>query len=350
MAQPQLKRRATLRDKLRVWPKPVSILDTLPDDEEERPYHVYQPKHAAADFSQLTITPPTSLHRECRPCITGPETSQISCSRTRRVYRRPESSNPLAEMRFRGRRRDIESNTPLPQNHSELSHLPRQPPQTVARPVPLTDYELFLAQAELEERAHQDLLRAMEPQLDDNLHDLVRPDPHQQFASVSPTSLSAGSTAVAGTSRTATGNKSRASRTSWAPSYATGGTLSGMIASQKHEGRPSAHPRDVSEKYRSHQDQKSHIAVPKQSTGPRYRSGTTRGLSDDGHIQQSRAPTLKRQASFAQKIAEYIRPPRPDAMDTCRNETVLKLTRSGSRAGLRRLVAVPIRRIETLAE
>lgn len=349
MAQPQLKHRTSLRDKLRVWPKPVSILDTLPDNEKERPHHIYRPKHAAADFSRLTITPPSSLHHETRPCATASEASQTSRSQTRRAYRRLESTNPLAEMRFRGRRRDMES-TSSPQVQSTRPHQPRHLPQTVTRPVPLTDYDLFLAQAELEETAHQDLLRAMGAQLDDNLHDLVRPDPHQQFASVSPTSLSAGSTAVAGTSRTAARNKSRASCASWEPSCVTGGTGSEIITSQEHKGWQGTEPSDVTAKHRSHQGQKSHTAVAKGGNGSVHRPGTVLGLLHDSHPQQPKAPTLRRQASFAQKIVEYIRPPRPDAMDTCRNETVLKLTRSGNRAGLRRLVAVPIHRIGTLAE
>ncbi|KAK3399756.1 hypothetical protein B0T20DRAFT_168145 [Sordaria brevicollis] len=350
MAQPQLKRRTSLRDKLRVWPRPVSILDTLPDTEEERSYQVYQPKHAAADFSRLTVTPPSSLHHECRPCVTASETTQVSGSRTRRAHRRPESANPLAEMRFRGRRRDMES-TSLPQEQPTGSHQPRYLPQTVSKSAPLTDYELFLAQAELEERAHRDLLRAMGAHAEDNLDDLVRPDPHQQFASVSPTSLSAGSTAVAGTSkRTTTGNKSRTSRTSWAPSYTTGGTVSDVTAFHEHKGRPGTQPRDVSARYRSQQGQKSHTVGAKRGNQSVHPSGDVPELPHDSPSQQARAPTLKRQPSFAQKIAEYIRPPRPDAMDTCRNETVLKLTPSGSRAGLRRLVAVPVHRIETLAE
>ncbi|KAK3338893.1 hypothetical protein B0H65DRAFT_283778 [Neurospora tetraspora] len=343
MAQPQLRRRTSLRDKLIVWQNPTSVLDTVPDNEEERPRYVYQPQHAAADFSRLTIKPPSSVLHECRPCITGSETSRISRSQTRatrRAYRRPESANPLAEIRFRGQRRDMASPSSQ-QEHSRLSHLPRQPTQTATRPVPLTDYELFVAQAELEERAHQELMQTMEAQLHDSFHDLVRPDPHQQFASLSPTSLGAGSTAVAGTSRTTTGNKSRASRTSWAPSYANGGTVADIIASEAHH---------VSAKHQSHKDSKSHTVMAKGVKGSIHRSGTAHGVSNDNHTPQPKALTLKRQASFAQRIAEYIRPPRPDVVDSCRNETTLTLTRSGSRAGLRRLVAVPIHHIETLAE
>ncbi|KAK3947668.1 hypothetical protein QBC32DRAFT_78576 [Pseudoneurospora amorphoporcata] len=349
MAQPQLRRRTSLRDKLRVWQKPTSVLDTVSDNEEERPRYVYQPKHAAADFSQLTITPPPSILRESRPSITGSETSQISRTQTRRAYRRPELANPLAEMRFRGQRRDMASACSQ-QEHSKSPHLPRQPTWTATRPVPLTDYELFLAQAEHEERAHRGLLQTMEAQLHDSLHDLVRPDPHQQFATVSPTRLGASSTAVAGRSRTITGNKNRASRTSWAPSYATGNTMAEAIASQQYNGTPGTNPHHVSPKPQSQQDSKSHTALVNGAKGSIFRSDIVRGVSDDNHTQQPRAPILKRQASFAQMIAEYIRPPRPDAMDTCRNETTLKLTRSGSRAGLRRLVAVPIHHIETLAE
>ncbi|EGO58699.1 hypothetical protein NEUTE1DRAFT_116231 [Neurospora tetrasperma FGSC 2508] len=349
MAQPQVRRRTSLHDKLKIWQKPLPLLDTVPDNEAERPRSSYRPKHAAADFSRLTTTPPPSILNVCRPQITESETSQISPSQTRRAYRRPESANPLAEMRFRGQRRDMASAF-LQQEHSKLAHPPRQPPQTVKRSVPLTDYELFLARAELEERAHRDLLQTMNAQLHDSLHDLIRPDPHQQFASLSPTRLSAGSTAVPGISRTTTGNKSRESRTSWAPSSATGNTVAEIVASQQHEESLGAQPHHVSSNRQSLPDAKSHSVVLNGVKASIHRSGTVGRISDDGHAQQPRAPTLKRQASFAQKIAEYIRPPRRDAMDICRNETTLKLTRSRSQAGLRRLVAVPIHHIEALAE
>lgn len=344
MEQPQLRRRASLRDKLRVWQKPTSVLDTVPDNEEERPRCVYQPKHAAADFSQLTITPPPSITYDRRPCMSESETSQISRPQTRqtwRAHRRPESANPLAEMRFRGQQRDM-ATASSQQGHLYSFHWPSQPSWTPKRRVPLTDYELFLAQAELEERAHQELLKTMEAQL----QDLVRPDPHQQFVTLSPTSLSAGSTAVAGTSRsrTTTGNKSRASRNSWAASHATGGTMAEGNGPQRHKGTPGTQHRHVSP------DEKGHTLVSDGVKASIHTSGTVRGHPDNSHVQQPRAPTLKRQASVAQKIAEYIRPPRPDAMESCRNETTLSLTRSGSQAGLRRLVAVPIHRIETLAE
>ncbi|KAH7625492.1 hypothetical protein B0T09DRAFT_64235 [Sordaria sp. MPI-SDFR-AT-0083] len=342
MAQPQLRRRTSLRDKLRVWQKPTSILDTVPDNEEERPRYVYQPKHAATDFSQLTITPPPSMLRECRPCISGSEASQISRPQTRqsrRAYRHPESANPPAEMRFRGHRRDMASASSQ-QERFKSSHLPSPPTWTTTRPAPLTDYELFLAQAEHEERPHQELLNSMETQL----HDLVRPDPHQQYVTLAPTSLSAGSTAVAGTSRTTTGNKSRASRNSWAPSYATGGAMTEVTGLQQHKGTTGG------KSFQGGSDPRGHTVMSNGVEASIHRSGTVRGISDDSHTRQPRALTLKRQASFAQRIAEYIRPPRPDVMDSCRNETTLKLTRSGSRAGLRRLVAVPIHHIETLAE
>ncbi|KAL0466365.1 hypothetical protein QR685DRAFT_451368 [Neurospora intermedia] len=349
MAQPQVRRRTSLHDKLKIWQKPLPLLDTVPDNEEERPRSSYQPKHAAADFSRLTTTPPPSILNVCRPQITESETSQISSSQTRRVYRRPESANPLAEMRFRGQRRDMASASSQ-REHAKPAHPPRQPPQTVTRPVPLTDYELFLARAELEERAHRDFLKTMDAQLHDGLHDLIRPDPHQQFASLSPTRLSAGSTAVAGISRTTTGNKSRESRTSWAPSTATGDTAAEILASQRDKGTLGTQPHHVSS---NHQSQPNSKRRPMMSNGVKasmHRSGTVGRISDDGLAQHLRDPTLKRQASFAQKIAEYIRPPRPDAMDTWRNETTLKLIRSKSQAGLRRLVAVPIHHIETLAE
>ncbi|KAK3502293.1 hypothetical protein B0T13DRAFT_394649 [Neurospora crassa] len=333
MAKPQVRRRTSLHDKLRIWQKPLPLLDTVPDNEEERPRSSYQPKHAAADFSRLTES----------------ETSQVSPSQIRRVYRRPESANPLAEIRFRDQRRDMASAFSQ-QEQSKPAHLSRQPPQTVTRPVPLTDYELFLARTELEERAHRDLIQTMNAQLHDSLHDLIRPDPHQQFVSLSPTRLSAGSTAVAGTSRTTTGNKSRDSRTSWAPSSATGDTAAEIVASQQHEGSLGTQPHHVSSHHQSQPDPKSHSVMLNGVKGSIHRSGTVGRISDDGLAQHLRAPTLKRQASFAQKIAEYIRPPRPDSMDTWRNETTLKLTRSKSQAGLRRLVAVPIHPIETLAE
>lgn len=349
MTQPQVRHRTSLHDKLRIRQKPLPLLDTVPGNEEERPRSSYQPKHAAADFSRLTTTPPPSILNVSRSRVTESETVRVSPSQTRRVYRRPESANPLAEIRFRGQRRDMTS-VFSQQEQFKPAHLSRQPPQTVTRPVPLTDYELFLARAELEERAHRDLLQTMDAQLHESLHDLIRPDPHQQFASLSPTRLSSGSTAEAGTSRTTTGNKSCESRTSWAPSSATGDTATEIVASQQDKGTLGTQPHHVNSHHQSQPDSKRRPMMSNGVKASIHRSGTVGRISDDGSTQQPRAPTLKRQVSFAQRIAEYIRPPRPDAMDTCRNETTLKLTRSRSQAGLRRLVAVPIHHIETLAE
>jgi len=64
MAQPTLKKKASFRDRLRSWQKPTQGTAATPatkiapaSNEQPKPRFVYQPKHAAADFSRMVISP-----------------------------------------------------------------------------------------------------------------------------------------------------------------------------------------------------------------------------------------------------------------------------------------------------
>ncbi|KAK3323171.1 hypothetical protein B0T19DRAFT_401516 [Cercophora scortea] len=59
-SMPQLKKKSSIRDKMRVWKKPTPALAPV---EETKTRFVYQPKHAASDFSRLVISPAASRRR-----------------------------------------------------------------------------------------------------------------------------------------------------------------------------------------------------------------------------------------------------------------------------------------------
>ncbi|KAK3312315.1 hypothetical protein B0H66DRAFT_396732 [Apodospora peruviana] len=53
--QPHLRKKASLRDRLKAWQKPAPAPTPAPS-EQAKPRFVYQPKHAASDFSRLVVS------------------------------------------------------------------------------------------------------------------------------------------------------------------------------------------------------------------------------------------------------------------------------------------------------
>jgi hypothetical protein len=345
--QPQLKKKASFRDRLKVWPKPIQNPETIP--EVPRPKFVYEPTHAASDFSRLAISPKSATRQQteepsqsARPVRSSGENGVRRNSQngsqqgsgqglrreepTRRSSRVGMKLNPrtLVEDPFQASQEAVlapVNSTPVAWDLrvSEEISAGREDESAQQQPTaPLTDYELFIARAEAEERARREqILRsisqrsaaaaALSPKPNH-----VKPDPHKQYyTSTSIPSDTAGPGSShhhhqrnnsTGNSRSkgSTGNrymlsssrgndeqrpafrKGHVQRASWAPSYTTGGSEAEKVLVRTEE----------------------RVTVPRQP-GPSP-SQAQAGYGVDGQPQPQR--TLRRQASLTQRIANYIRP------------------------------------------
>ncbi|KAK4205079.1 hypothetical protein QBC40DRAFT_271688 [Triangularia verruculosa] len=401
---PQLKKKASFRDRFKSWQKPApSSLEAI---EEPKAKFVYEPKHAASDFSRMPVTPVGSQrHHIFDPRRTGPLQSlpdgtsgtharvgsqskgrrtdeavkpapqlamqhelarrdskskrysytlvedPLRVSQAAAVHQVPISTRPITwnQAPIEARRA---SYTPT-RHHSHTQHN-RQP-----RASPSTDFEIFLAQAEAEERAHSEAIlrqisqRAAAAQAAYPHRPTVHPNPHTQYASA-VSDVSAATTAVGGRT-SASGSKNGSRRSRDAASTNTGNR------SQSSHTRP--YPRQVPQQQPQQQQQKRAHAK-RHSRNASWATGASEELTKLGAFASEAAPpvqplhvlnvdenfqpphqhndqspkALRRQSSIAQKIAEYIRPSR-------QVDGGVGYQRSGSK---RNSQAIP--RVETLAE
>jgi hypothetical protein len=354
--QPQLRKKASFRDRLKAWQKPPQPLEIV--TEELKPRFVYEPTHAAADFSRLAVSPlsPTKPRLPSTATHTPPERDASAPARNKqpqgpqpghgdeprddeptRRHSRPSvnrHSSTLVEDPFQASNTAAHvpvSSRPVAWSPGEqASSARREPPPPPSSPQPLSDFEVFLARAEAEDRERREqVLRSISQRSAAYAANRVRPDPHRQFAVAgSPTAekISKGSveknerpaqrnskTRYALAPRASTeaqqqqppereeqrrrdsGRKSHARQSSWAASYTTGssaGEKGPVLLPPKRQARPLPEPpkpvrADV---------------VGKETERPR-----------DYQPQPQPPRTLRRQASLTQRLVQYIRPPKTAA-------------------------------------
>ncbi|KAK3688847.1 hypothetical protein B0T22DRAFT_535929 [Podospora appendiculata] len=111
-SMPQLKKKSSIRDRMRVWKKPTP---TLAPVEETKTLFVYQPKHAASDFSRLVISPAAPRRR------TGDDTLDDDDGVLRRSRSEKSKTRPAPDT-------DADTDAAAKAN----KHAPPPPPQALA--------------------------------------------------------------------------------------------------------------------------------------------------------------------------------------------------------------------------
>ncbi|KAL2120176.1 hypothetical protein VTJ04DRAFT_4202 [Mycothermus thermophilus] len=201
--QQTLKKKTSFRDRLRSWQKGSAALEQVAEEDQQQPQEappkprfVYVPQHAAADFENQMMAPwsprQEQVRRRTPPYHSPPEANSPSSSSP--SFSPPGAShderrNPFAdpENTFFAH----QSSSMRPESEAELSPGTR-PLDLSERPIsptqPLSDYELFIQQAEAKEREE---MRRREWILRGSVgsssfgHGLrVKPDPHRQFVSI----------------------------------------------------------------------------------------------------------------------------------------------------------------------
>jgi len=335
--QPQLKKKASFRDRLKAWQKPPQPLEIV--TEESKPRFVYEPTHAAADFSRLAVSPlsppkqripaerdaplaPRASHRRSKQ---GDEEGDSEPARRHSRSGTNRHSYTLVEDPFHASNAAVH----VPVNPRPVAWVPevrvprdQDPPPSQ----PLSDYELFIARAEAEDRERREqILRSISQRSAAYSTNRVRPDPHRQFATKGSSSAeraaeraaersdkfaprNASSRYVLGGGNGAEkqpqrreqrqdGRKGHVRQSSWAPSYAT----SGSVAAEKvGEKRTAAPPQSQASAQKA--------PTPEQPKPTVY---MVENGSDPVREYQPQSPrTLRRQASLTQRLVQYIRPPK----------------------------------------
>jgi hypothetical protein len=314
--------------------------------EEFKPRFVYEPKHAAADFSRLAVSPLSPTRQQSSLPVA--EDDQLAIPRNTQRHSRHYGEEPIP----RRSRSDRHSYTLVgnpSQNSNDEVHLldsrepmawspkgqptvyEEQPPTRPAQP--LSDYELFVARAEAKEREQREraeqVLRSISQRSAAYLATRVQPDPHRQFAAGTLSSVERSYKSQLQRSargqynhgggakqqqqqqqqpqqppapqreRKPTAGKGHARQSSWAPSYATGESAVEKVL-ERRKSPPPPPPPAVAE-VRSHPKSQPR-RPPEMPTVP---------ISLKPIVYSVDPPrTLRRQASLSQRIAEYIRPPK----------------------------------------
>ncbi|KAK4172093.1 hypothetical protein QBC36DRAFT_81276 [Triangularia setosa] len=401
--RPQLKKKASFRDRFKPWQKPApAALEAI---EEPKAKFVYQPKHAASDFSRMPVTAIGSYrHHIFDPRRTAPLQSlpEGTARLNARLGNQPEGRRvdeavkppPQLALQHELARRDSKSkrysytlvedplqvsqeaavhqvpisNRPVTWNqaptelrrasHTPMRHHSHSQHTRKPRASPSTDFELFLAQAEAEERAHGEAIlrqisqRAAAAQAAYPHRPTVHPNPHTQYASA-VSDVSATTTAVGGRTSASGGSKDSSRRSRDAASTGTG--------NRSHSSYTRPQPTQMPQRQQQQPQQQAHYK--RHSRNASWATGASEELTKLGTFPAEAAPTvqlvhvldvdetlqaphqqpdqpraLRRQSSIAQKIAEYIRPSR-------QIDGGVGYQRSGSK---RHNQAIP--NVETLAE
>ncbi|KAK4182622.1 hypothetical protein QBC35DRAFT_509643 [Podospora australis] len=375
--QPQLKRKTSFRDRFKTWQKPAPTLEII---EEPKPRFVYEPKHAAADFSRMPVSP---VAGQQHPLISSrsitvlkaaaPGEAAVARHSSQSRPKRHDESVPRVATENASRQPQQKPQDQYPQHQGRTSeplrkhskrhsytmaehpfeatqaavHIPlrnmrpvgwipgsgperspsfrRDQSRQQPRSEPTTDFEQFIAEAEAKERATREQilrnlsLRSAAAQLAPG-H--VQPNPHQQFALAGSSSaeMSAATTAVAPKSG---GSATRSSTRCGGRGSGSHHRNSGHYALSGTEQQPQQQqqPRQQQTSKKSH--------ARNSSWAPSYNTGSSsdemklvktpmvfevnEGVRRSEEHQNQPIRTLRRQASITQRIAEYIRPPRPSA-------------------------------------
>lgn len=338
--QPQLKKKASFRDRLKTWQKPPQHLEIVA--ERSAPRFVYEPKHAASDFSRLAVSPLSPsrqrLPSPMQPLVEddapgAPRTSQRRSRNYEEGRRAPPDEesrrrfsmsglNHYSYTRVEGPFHASSAAAHVPVNYQPVAWSPgvqsaaRREEQPTSASQPLSDYELFIARAEAEERERREqVLRSISQRSAAYSANRVAPDPHRQFAGGASSSVeksdrsqqrssgqrilgAGGGGAQQPSPREPLRDqkpawKGHARQSSWSPSYATSGSAAEKILEKNKSSAPQGQPRRPPE-------------LPVDLAQPIVYG--VDGEADHGNAQQPR--TLRRQASLTQRIAQYIRPQR----------------------------------------
>jgi hypothetical protein len=345
--QPQLKKKASFKDRLKAWQKPPQPLEIVA--EELKPRFVYEPTHAAADFSRLAVSPLSPSRQRLPPAMQigpGEEAPAVPRNGQRRprhgdepCERPPHDEEPTRRHSRSGANRHSYTLAEDPfQASNAAAHVPvnTQPvawtPGTQAVPSrreertpppsqPPSDFELFIARAEAEDRERREqVLRSMSQRSAAYPANRVRPDPHRQFAAAA--SSSAGRTA-----ERSDGSGQRTSGTRYVLGSGGGVEQQPQRHERRQEGRTGGHARQSSwaASYATTSgsatgnglEKKASPPAPAQRrevADPQQQKTIAYGVDDEfgpGREYQPQPPrTLRRQASLTQRIVQYIRPPK----------------------------------------
>ncbi|AEO58272.1 hypothetical protein MYCTH_2118714 [Thermothelomyces thermophilus ATCC 42464] len=330
--QSQLKKKASFRDRLKAWQKPPQPLEIV--TEEPKPRFVYTPTHAAADFSRLAVSPlsrsghrfPPDRRRPSQGGVCGKEEEEEEEEQSPRRHSRPgtnhhpdtptEYSYPSANTAAR-----------VPVNTQPPVLVPKEAQaqgdqDPAPRSEPLSDYELFIARAEAEDRKWREkILQSITQRATAGPStNRVRPNPHQQFATA-VVSSSAGRSVEKGSDESVPPRKNSSRSHHHATSSANGpeqrlqrqdqdqrrpGPAQGSTSS----GTPVAENATSNKRLSSSRPQ---LAPVQQSWPPGSPQLTAPHGATGGFVPapEHKAPpprTLRRQASLTQRIARYIKP------------------------------------------
>ncbi|KAK4155383.1 hypothetical protein C8A00DRAFT_42016 [Chaetomidium leptoderma] len=345
--QPQLRKKASLRDRLKAWQKPApQRLEIV--TEESKPRFVYEPKHAAADFSRLAVSPLSPSRQRLPPAMQGPAedgtpTVPRAAQRRPRNYdghrRAPRDEDPRMQRSRSGAKRN---SYPMAEDSFQAAnaaaHVPvnsqpvawDQAVQSVAReedqPIssveqPPSDYEVFIAHAEARDRERREkVFRSISQRSAAHSANRIKPDPHRQFAGAAPSSAERSDTSKPrnGGGRYALDSggaeqrqpqsreqkpapKRHARQSSWAPSYATSSTAAENVLERKKS--PVAQPQPQPQ-----QQHRPPEPVPSQAQPVVY--GVDGDFDGAREYRPQPLRTLRKQASLSQRIVQYIRPPK----------------------------------------
>lgn len=342
--QPQLQKKASLRDRLKAWQKPPQPLEIV--TEELKPHFAYEPKHAAADFSRMVVSPlsPTQqrLPPPGQPIEDDTPPARHSSQRRSRNHdgdRKPRKSEEATRRHSKsgGLRHSYTlvedpfqaSNAAahIPVSSSPVAWSPGVQPanqmehqQPISPSQPLSDYELFIARAEAQDRERREqVLRSISQRSAAYSANRVKPDPHRQFAVAVPGSPSAERSDTSQQRSSSGGRyvlgdrsgqqqqrqqpppgekkparKGHARQSSWAASYATDSSTVAENVLERRKSPPQAQPRRLPD-------------LPVAPSQPAV-YGVDEEYNTARECQPPPLRMLRRQASISQRIVEYIRP------------------------------------------
>ncbi|KAK3361279.1 hypothetical protein B0T24DRAFT_118944 [Lasiosphaeria ovina] len=143
MPTPGLKKRASFRDRIRSWQK-IPSGSLSPSPEESKSQFVYTPRHAAADFERLVVSPTSSPPRrtlsEARSAIPSPENNADVLVRPRRsppllqTLEETEVGAPALRTQSRSKRREKESPKAAPRAELRAGKNASPPRHSRSRP------------------------------------------------------------------------------------------------------------------------------------------------------------------------------------------------------------------------
>ncbi|KAL2167426.1 hypothetical protein VTG60DRAFT_1332 [Thermothelomyces hinnuleus] len=324
--QSQLKKKASFRDRLKAWQKPPQPLEIVA--EEPKPRFVYTPTHAAADFSRLAVSPLSpSGHRfppdHRKPSQGGVFGKEVEEESPRRHSRPGANHHPDISTEYTYPSANIAARVPVNTQPPVLvpEEAQAQGDQDPAPPSePLSDYELFIARAEAEDRKwREQILQSITQRATAaSSTNRVRPNPHQQFATA-VVSSPAGRSVEKGSDKSvpprknssrhhhatssANGPEQRPQRQDQVqrrPSLAQGSTASGTpVAENATSKKRLSSSRPLAPVQQSWPPGSPQLTAPHGATG---------GFIPAPEHKDPPPRTLRRQASLTQRIAQYIKP------------------------------------------